>query len=76
MTGLGKALLLVGGSLALVGLLLLGLGKLGVERNFLGKLPGDLYFRTSRGTFHFPVATSIVVSAFLTLLSWLLRKGE
>ncbi len=59
-----------------LGRTLLGLGKLGAPRDFLGKLPGDLHFRASRGTFYFPVTTCILVSVVVSLLPWLVRKGE
>jgi len=75
-TGIGKTLLVVAAALGLLGLGLLALGRLGFERNFFGRLPGDLHFRTSRGTFYFPLGTCLVVSVVLSLLSWLLRKGE
>jgi hypothetical protein len=41
----------------------------------LGRLPGDFTMRRGNATFHFPLATSIVLSILLTLiLSWLARR--
>jgi hypothetical protein len=35
---------------------------------FLGRLPGDIYIQRGNWTFYFPLATSILVSVFLSLL--------
>jgi hypothetical protein len=40
----------------------------------LGRLPGDIVVQRGRGTFYFPVVTSIVVSVVLTLLLSLFRR--
>ncbi len=61
---IGRALLLVGIALGIVGLLLM----LGAKIPLLGKLPGDLIFRRSEYTFYFPFTTSIVVSLLLTVI--------
>jgi hypothetical protein len=59
---MGRALILVGLLLAVVGLLI----NLGVP---LGRLPGDFTFRRGSFSFYVPLATSIVASVVLTLLS-------
>lgn len=64
MDWLGKMLILFGVVLALLGGLLLLLGKI----PFLGRLPGDIVIRREHWTFYFPLATSIVISILLTLL--------
>ncbi len=48
---------------ALGGVLLLA-GKL----PWLGRLPGDFAFKGKRGTFYFPLTTSIILSIVLTVL--------
>lgn len=62
--GLGVALLLSGG-------LLLALNALG-----LGRLPGDFTWRGKHGTFHLPLASSLLLSIVLTVLLnlWLGRQ--
>ena len=60
---LGKALLIMGGLIAVGGLALLLFGRLG-----LGRLPGDIFVQKERFTFYFPVVTMIIVSIVLTLL--------
>ncbi|MFQ5848004.1 MAG: DUF2905 domain-containing protein [Candidatus Methylomirabilales bacterium] len=62
--GLAKLLILFGIILALLGGLLLVVGKI----PFVGRLPGDFSIRTGNVTFYFPLATSILISLVLTLL--------
>jgi hypothetical protein len=61
---LGKMLILFGVVLALLGGLLLLVGKV----PFLGRLPGDIVIRRENWSFYFPLTTSIVISILLTLL--------
>ncbi len=61
---LGKMLILFGVVLALLGGLLLLVGKI----PFLGRLPGDIVIRREHWSFYFPLTTSIVISILLTLL--------
>jgi hypothetical protein len=59
--------------LAVGGLLLMG-GRLPLR---LGRLPGDIAIQGRRGSFYFPIVTCLLLSAVLTLVSWLvsfLRK--
>lgn len=65
----GKLLLVLALILAVVGLALLFGGKI----PFLGKLPGDLFFKKGNFSFYFPLATSILLSVVLTLLLWLVQ---
>lgn len=67
---IGKLLILIGIILAAIGGLLLVAGRL----PWLGRLPGDILIQKKNVTFYFPLATSILVSIFLTLLFWLLGR--
>lgn len=70
MGSLGRTLLYIGIALAASGALLLLGERLGISR-----LPGDLVWKKKNFTFHFPIATSLLVSLVLTvLLNLLLRK--
>ena len=64
MDSLGKTLLLLGGALALLGLLLVFAPKM----PYVGRLPGDLVFRRGDLAIHLPLATMLLVSVGLTLL--------
>lgn len=70
MAPLGKILILSGLLLAGVGVLVLLSSKIG----WIGRLPGDITIRRENVTFHFPIATAIVISAIVSLVAWLLRK--
>ncbi len=61
---LAKLLIAFGLVLALLGGLILLAGKI----PFIGRLPGDFYFRGERWSFYFPLTTSILISILLTLL--------
>jgi hypothetical protein len=67
----GRLLVILGAVLAVVGLLLTLWGRLPL----LGRLPGDLVFRSGNFTVHLPLATSLLISVLLTLVLALLRKG-
>ncbi len=61
---LGRALLLIGGLVFLLGLLLLLAGNL----PFLGRLPGDISFQSERVQVYIPLGTMILLSIVLTVL--------
>lgn len=65
--------------MVVVGLAIAGVGVLlwsGIGRDWLGRLPGDLHFTSTKGSFsfHFPVVTCLALSALLTLILWFFRK--
>jgi len=64
---MGKTLVLIGLSIADLGLVMM----LGLP---LFRLPGDFYVKRGTFTFYFPLATSIVLSILLTLLLALFRR--
>ncbi len=70
MNDLGKMLVITGLLLALVGVLLWS----GIGRSWLGRLPGDIHYARGNFSFYFPFVTCLVMSFFLTLILWLLRK--
>ena len=71
MEQLGRVLLVMGGVLALLGLLFM----LGPRLPFrLGRLPLDFHYRRDNFTFYFPLGTSILISVVLTLIFSLLHR--
>jgi uncharacterized protein HemY len=46
----------------------------GVLWRFIGKLPGDISFKTGNVTVHFPIVTSIVISIILSLILYLFGR--
>ena len=74
MDGIGRALVIAG-----VVILVIGLALMFADRvPFVGRLPGDLTFGGDGWSVYVPVATSIVVSLVLTvalsLFAWLARR--
>jgi len=71
---IGKMLVIFAVIIAIIGFLLIALGKI----PFFGKLPGDVVIRRGGNTFFFPIVTSIVVSVVLTVLInlflWIFRR--
>jgi hypothetical protein len=70
MNDLGKFLVVAGLVLAALGALLWS----GLGRNWLGRLPGDIHYARGNASFHFPIVTCLLLSLFVTLVLWLLRK--
>jgi hypothetical protein len=73
MADLGKALLVLGGVIVLVGTALLLAGRFNLP---LGRLPGDFVYRGKNTVFYFPLTTCIVISVVLSLLFWILGRGH
>jgi DUF2905 family protein len=74
MDGIGRALVVAGVVILVIGLAL----TLGDRVPLVGRLPGDLTFRGEGWTVYAPIATSIVVSLVLTaalsLFAWFARR--
>jgi hypothetical protein len=66
---MARILIVSGIVLVLIGLAWPWLSKLG-----LGRLPGDIVIRRENFSFYFPVVTSLIASAVLTLLFWIFRR--
>ncbi|MEW6776399.1 MAG: DUF2905 domain-containing protein [Bdellovibrionota bacterium] len=63
-------------ALIIAGLVLVALGLLyefGGSFLKLGRLPGDIAVERENFRFYFPLATSLLISAVLTLIFWLAR---
>jgi hypothetical protein len=68
---LGRALLMLGGLLVLIGAFFYFGGKLPFR---LGRLPGDIVHKGEQTSFYFPITTSILLSVGLSLLFWLISR--
>jgi hypothetical protein len=66
---MAKWLITLGLILVVLGFLWPLLSKIG-----LGHLPGDIRIERKNGTFYFPITSSLLVSAILTLILWLFRR--
>ena len=74
MDAIGRALVIAGAVILVVGLALTFADRV----PFIGRLPGDVTLRGDGWTVYAPIATSIVVSlgltAALSLFAWLARR--
>lgn len=74
MHGVARVLIGIGALLMIAGLAALLAEKAGLP---LGKLPGDFAWRGKHSSVYFPLATSLLLSAFLSLIfyfiGWLRR---
>jgi hypothetical protein len=68
---LGKLLVFLGGTVVIVGLVLVLLGRTNLP---IGRLPGDVVYRGKNTTFYFPLATSIVISVVLSILLYVIGR--
>jgi hypothetical protein len=64
LVGLGLVLLVAGG-------LLLLLGRTGIP---LGRLPGDISYKSKNFSVYFPLGTSILLSVLLSVVVYLLSR--
>ena len=69
---LGKIVIIAGLIIVLIGLLLMAAGK--TPFGWLGRLPGDFYYRGKNFTLYVPLATSLLISIILSLIFWLINR--
>ncbi len=67
---IGRLLVVFGVLIALAGVALLLVGRV----PWLGRLPGDIHIERGNWTFYFPLATSLLLSAVLTLILWIIGR--
>lgn len=70
MNGLGRMLIFAGVVLIAAGVVISFAPRL----PWLGKLPGDISIRRENFSFYFPLATSLLLSALISLILWLFRR--
>jgi hypothetical protein len=73
MADLGKFLLVVGGVIALAGVVFLLAGRFHLP---LGRLPGDIVYRGKNTVFYFPLVTCLLLSLILSLALWFFNRGH
>jgi hypothetical protein len=68
---IGRTLIVLGVALLVIGALISLGGRLPFR---LGHLPGDIEIRGRNTVFYFPLATSLILSAVLSLVMWLFSR--
>lgn len=66
----GKGLIIIGMVILMAGLFM----TYGPRIPYLGRLPGDIYYKKDTFVFYFPLATSIVISVIISLVLYLLSR--
>ncbi len=72
-SSIGKLLIGVGTILVIVGVFFVYADKIPFL-NILGRLPGDIHIEKPGFSFHFPLATSILLSLVLSFIIWLVSR--
>ncbi|MDX9745412.1 MAG: DUF2905 domain-containing protein [Syntrophales bacterium] len=67
---LGKTLLFIGLVLMMAGAIMVFSAKI----PWMGRLPGDFYFKGKHFSLYFPLATGLLISVVLTLIFWLIGR--
>jgi Protein of unknown function (DUF2905) len=70
MNDVGKILIAFGLLIALVGVVLVLVGRV----PWIGRLPGDIHLQRGNWTFYFPLATSLLLSFVLTLIFYVIGR--
>jgi hypothetical protein len=70
MVDLGRALVVLGIVIAVVGLALVFFDRV----PWIGRLPGDIHVRRGNWTLYVPLGTSILLSLVLTVILWLIGR--
>lgn len=68
---LGKLLIFLGTILLVAGVVVLLLARMNLP---LGRLPGDITYRGKNTSVYFPLATSVLLSAVLSIVLYLVSK--
>lgn len=71
MPSLGRLFIVLGLLFLVVGFLAVGLSRFNIP---IGRLPGDLRWRGKGWSVYFPIATSVLLSIFLTLIFWIINR--
>lgn len=72
LNSIGKLMVIAGIILLLAGVMLIYFQKI----PFIGKLPGDIFYKKGNFTFYFPVVTSILLSIVVSLIIFVLNKSR
>ncbi|MEA3344871.1 MAG: DUF2905 domain-containing protein [Chloroflexota bacterium] len=67
---LGRILVIIGGTLLLLGLVLILAGRI----SWVGRLPGDIRIEGEHFSFYFPIVTCVLLSILLTLILNLIAR--
>ncbi|MBI5455023.1 MAG: DUF2905 domain-containing protein [Deltaproteobacteria bacterium] len=67
---MGRSLIIIGTVIVIIGIIF----TIAPKVPFLGRLPGDIFIKRDNFVFYFPLATSIIVSAILSLIFYFFTR--
>jgi DUF2905 family protein len=67
---MGRTLILIGIVIVIIGLFFTFAPRI----PFLGKLPGDIFYKRDKFVIYFPITTSIIISVVLSLILYLINR--
>jgi len=67
---LGRTLIFIGVIILVIGVVLTVSPKI----PFLGKLPGDIYYKKDNFTLYFPFTTSIIISVVISFILYIVTR--
>lgn len=68
---IGKYIIFLGIAIVVVGLVVYFFSD---KLSWLGRLPGDIRVEKENFRFYFPITTMILLSVFVSLILWIVRK--
>jgi hypothetical protein len=71
MVSTGKLIVFIGIAVVIIGLVVWLFGN---KFTWFGHLPGDIRIEKENFKFYAPLASMLLVSAFITILLWIIRK--
>lgn len=71
MTDFGKLLILMGGILAATGLVFVLLGRTSLP---IGRLPGDIVYRSKNTTIYVPLVSSLLLSVLASIVLYVIGR--
>ncbi len=71
MADIGKMLVLFGAVLLVLGVVLMAAGRVNLP---IGRLPGDIVYRSKHTTVYFPLVTSILISIALSVVLYVISR--
>lgn len=72
--GLSKTLIIIGFSIALLGVVAWGAQRIPWVYSWFGHLPGDIRIEGERTYVYAPIASMLVVSVIVSVIGWLVQR--
>jgi len=68
---MGKIIIIIGIIIIIIGVLIYLFGN---KMLWIGHLPGDIRIEKENVKFYFPITSMLIISAFVSIIIWIIRK--